>query len=243
MESLMTFLLTPNGLDIVAQFQSQLGYSFQNPKLLIEAFTHKSALNGQKDRMIESNERLEFLGDAVIDLIMSDILMREYPQEAEGDLTKKRAALVNEFSLCEMGAKLNLDKFIQLGRSEIEVGMNRNQRILASCFEAMIGALYLDGGFEIAKKVVESLFTEKIEKLKAGVSEFEDFKTQLQERIQKKYHLTPSYSLIGSQGPEHQKVFEVEVLLNGKVLAKANGRNKKIAEQNAARIALEEMSE
>ena len=238
----MTFLLTPDGLEFLAKFQSQLGYSFQNPKLLIEAFTHKSALNGIKERMLESNERLEFLGDAVIDLIMSDILMKEYPQDAEGDLTKKRASLVNEFSLYEIATHLELDKYVQLGRSEIEVKMNQNQRILASCLEALMGSLYQDGGFEVSKTILQALFQSKIEKLKAGVNEFEDFKTQLQERLQKKYHLTPSYNLIGSQGPEHQKIFEVEVVLDGKVLAKANGRNKKLAEQNAAKIALEEMS-
>lgn len=238
----MTFLLTPQGLDHVVNFQSQLGYTFQNPKLLIEAFTHKSVLNGQKERMLESNERLEFLGDAVLDLIMSDFLMKEYPQEAEGDLTKKRASLVNEFSLCEVAQSLDLEKYIQLGRSELEGELNKNQRILASCFEALVGALYLDGGFQVVKKIIEVLFTQKFEKLKAGVNEFEDFKTQLQEKLQKKYHQTPLYHMIGSSGPEHQKTFEVEVSLDGKVLAKANGRNKKIAEQNAAKIALEEMS-
>lgn len=224
------------------EFQSHLGYSFNNPKLLIEAFTHKSALNGNKERLLESNERLEFLGDAVVDLIMSDILMREYPASTEGDLTKKRASLVNELSLSEIAINLGLEKYVQLGRSEVEAGMNQNQRIIASCFEALMGALYLDGGFEVSKKVVETLFNEKIEKLKSGVNEFEDFKTQLQERIQKKYRQTPLYNMTGSTGPEHQKIFEVEVLLDGKVLAKANGRNKKIAEQNAAKIALEDMT-
>lgn len=223
------------------EFQSLLGYSFNNPKLLIEAFMHKSALNGHKERLLESNERLEFLGDAVVDLIMSDILMKEYPDITEGDLTKKRASLVNELSLFEIAINLNLQSYVQLGKAEVEAGMNQNQRILASCFESLMGALYLDGGFEVAKKVVEALFKNKIEKLKSGVNEFEDFKTQLQERIQKKYHLTPFYNMTGSTGPEHQKIFEVEVLLDGKVLAKANGRNKKIAEQNAAKIALEEM--
>lgn len=224
------------------EFQSHLGYSFKNPKLLIEAFTHKSALNGNKERLLESNERLEFLGDAVVDLIMSDVLMREYPTATEGDLTKKRASLVNELSLFEIAINLGLEKYVQLGKSEVEAGMNQNQRIIASCFEALMGALYLDGGFEISKRVVEVLFSEKIEKLKSGVNEFEDFKTQLQEKLQKKYHQTPLYNMIGSSGPEHQKIFEVEVLLAGKVLAKANGRNKKLAEQNAARIALEDMT-
>ncbi|MES2767625.1 MAG: ribonuclease III [Bdellovibrionota bacterium] len=237
----MTYHLKLLGGNFV-EFQSLLGYSFNNPKLLIEAFTHKSAFNGQKERLLESNERLEFLGDAVVDLIMSDILMKEYPDNTEGDLTKKRASLVNEFSLFEIAINLELEKYVQLGRSEVEVGMNQNQRILASCFEALMGALYLDGGFEVVRKVVEALFRQKIEKLKQGVNDFEDFKTQLQEKLQKKFRQTPLYSVTGSTGPEHQKIFEVEVLLDGKVLAKANGRNKKIAEQNAARIALEDMT-
>ena len=238
----MTYLLTPNGLENFQQFQSKLGYTFQNPKLLLEAFTHKSVLNGLKDRLLESNERLEFLGDAVVDLIMSDILMKEYPESTEGDLTKKRASLVNELSLCDIAMTLDLDKFVQLGRSEIEVKMNLNQRILASCFEALIGALYLDGGFEITKKVIEAFFSEKLEKLKSGQNDFEDFKTKLQEKVQKKYHKTPLYNITGSTGPEHQKIFEVEVVVDGKVIAKANGRNKKMAEQSAAKIALEELS-
>jgi ribonuclease-3 len=241
MESLMTFLLTENGLDHFQQFQSQLGYTFKNPKLLFEAFTHKSVLNGHKERMLESNERLEFLGDAVIDLVMSDLLMREFPENAEGDLTKKRASLVNESSLCEIAMNLKLETYIQVGRVELEVGLNKNQRILASCFEAVIGALYLDGGFQIVSKVIEVLFTEKFDKVRAGVNEFEDFKTQLQETLQKKHHQTPIYNIVGSTGPEHQKIFEVEVLLDKQVLAKASGRNKKIAEQNAAKKALEEM--
>lgn len=225
-----------------SEFQSHLGYSFNNPKLLVEAFTHKSAFSNHRERMIESNERLEFLGDAVVDLVLSDILMNEYPSDEEGDLTKKRASLVNEYSLYEIAMQLKLENYIQLGRAEVEAGLNQNQRILASCLEALLGALYVDGGFAVVKQVVLALFATKFEKLKMGVNEFEDFKTQLQEKIQKKYHMTPSYTLVGSQGPEHQKIFEVEVLLEGKVLAKANGRNKKIAEQNAAKIALEEMS-
>jgi ribonuclease III len=246
MESLMTYLLThltsQEGLDHFQRFQSQLGYSFNNPKLLFEAFTHKSVLNGHKERMLESNERLEFLGDAVIDLILSDLLMKEFSENAEGDLTKKRASLVNESSLCEVALGLKLDTYIQVGRVELEAGLNKNQRILASCLEAIIGALYLDGGFQVVSKVVCALFSEKFDKIKSGVNEFEDFKTALQETLQKKHHQTPVYNIIGSTGPEHQKIFEVEVILNGKVLAKASGRNKKIAEQNAAKIALEEMS-
>ncbi len=238
----MTYLMTDIGVEHLVQFQSKLGYSFKNPKILIESFTHKSVLNGQKDRLLECNERLEFLGDAVLDLVMSDKLMDAFPTHSEGDLTKKRASLVNETALSEVALDLELNKYVQMGRAEIEVQMNTNPRILASTLEALIGALYIDGGFEVVKTILDSLFAAKIEKLKMGVSDFEDFKTRLQEIIQKKYHLTPTYNLTGSTGPEHQKIFEVEVLLEGKVLARATGRNKKIAEQNAARIALEELS-
>src|SRR5690606_2185202 len=145
-------------------------------------------------------------------------------------------------ALSEVGLELDLNKFIQMGKVEIEVQMNNNPRILASTFEALMGALYIDGGFEVVKTIVDSLFVSRIEKLKMGLNDFEDFKTRLQEKLQKKYHLTPTYSLAGSTGPEHQKIFEVEVLLEGKILARATGRNKKIAEQNAAKIALEELS-
>jgi ribonuclease-3 len=140
-----------------------------------------------------------------------------------------------------LALELGLDKYIQLGK--FESGLQKNSRILASTFEALLGATYMDGGYIAVQTILESLFSERMERLKIGISEFEDFKTQLQEVSQKKYHTTPQYNLVGSSGPEHQKIFEVEVILNGKILAKASGKSKKIAEQNAAQKALEEHNE
>lgn len=231
MEPLMTF----------SELQTHLGYTFQDFRLLVQAFTHKSVFNGQKERLLESNERLEFLGDAVLDLILSDLLMQAFPKDTEGDLTKKRASLVNETALCEISMELGLDKYIQLGRFEKD--LQRNSRILASAFEALLGAIYLDGGFVVVKTILKSFFSERIDRILNGITEFEDYKTHLQEVIQKKYHTTPQYRLVKSEGPEHQKIFEIEVSLNGKVLAIATGKNKKSAEQNAAQKVLEEKNE
>jgi ribonuclease III len=221
--------------------QSHLGYTFKDLRLLIQAFTHKSVFNGQKDKLIDSNERLEFLGDAVLDLAMTDLLMTEFSDNTEGDLTKKRASLVNETSLYELALELDLDKYIQLGK--FEEGLQKNARILASAFEALLGAIYLDGGYTVTHTILKSLFDERIERLRHGLGQFEDFKTQLQEMTQKKYHTTPQYNLVESHGPEHQKIFEVEVALNGKILAKGSGKNKKTAEQNAAQKAMEDHNE
>lgn len=230
-------------LPLVSYLNSQLNYNFKNKSLLDLSLLHKSmshhstSLKGPYS--LANNERLEFLGDAVLDLVMSDILIHTFPEDTEGDLTKKRAALVNEMSLNEIALELKLDDCIQLGKAEMENGMNKNSRLLSSCLEALLGAIYLDSGFEESKRIIIELFSQKLEDVRNGRPLFDDYKTQLQELLQKKYHITPEYMLVNTEGPEHQKIFEIEVQVKGKVVASATGRSKKIAEQNAAKKALE----
>ena len=169
--------------------------------------------------------------------------MLNFPEDAEGDLTKKRAALVNEITLNEIAQNLELQSYIQLGKAEQDSGLNMNSRLLSSCLEALLGAIYIDSGYQEAYAVVGKLFLGRIHAIKSGIPFFEDYKTQLQEFIQKKYHITPEYQLVNTAGPEHQKIFEIEVLIQGKTVAKAEGRSKKMAEQNAAKKALEVIHE
>lgn len=229
---------------LTSYLQSQINYNFKNKSLLDLALLHKSMSHYSSSQnkgpySLANNERLEFLGDAVLDLVMSDILIHQFPDDTEGDLTKKRAALVNEMSLNEIALELKLDTCIQLGKAEMDSGMNKNSRLLSSCLEALFGAIYLDGGFEASKIIIMSLFSSKLEDVRNGRPLFDDYKTQLQEMLQKKYHITPEYVLVSTEGPEHQKIFEIKVQIKGKTVASATGRSKKIAEQNAAKKALE----
>lgn len=231
-----------NSAEVSHQIEEILGYVFTNKSLLDLSLMHRSManyMNGKSAYALANNERLEFLGDAVLDLVLSDILIHTFPQDTEGDLTKKRASLVNEMILNDIALDLKLDTSIQLGKAEMESGMNKNSRLLSSCLEALLGAIYLDGGFPSAQIIIKQLFKSRLEDIKLGRPLFDDYKTQLQELLQKKYHLTPEYYLIGTEGPEHQKVFEIEVKIKGKTIASATGRSKKIAEQNAAKKALE----
>ncbi len=213
-------------------------FAFQNPELLDLAFTHKSFNPQAANKTSSNNERLEFLGDAVLDLILSDLLMKSFPNDSEGDLTKKRANLVNEATLYELAQVLGLDLLLKVGKAEKESGLTQNSRILASSLEALVGALYLDQGYGICRDFVQGIFQEKLANLSENTFD-RDYKTQLQEISQKKNQQIPEYLLIATQGPEHQKVFEIEVKLNGEVLAKGVGKSKKQAEQVAAKLALE----
>jgi len=227
----------------LSDFESHLGYSFQNKKYLGQALSHKSFLYSLRERLIDSNERLEFLGDAVLDLAVSDLLMSTFPEDTEGNLTKKRAALVNETTLSEIAQELCIDKVLLLGPAEIDAGLRKNPRLLASCFEALIGGLYQDGGYVVCYTVLNSVLKDRINSITEGRPFYDDYKTKLQEIIQKKFHVTPDYELVSTFGPEHQKIFEVEVRFQGKSLSRAQGKSKKIAEQLAAQRALEVSSE
>lgn len=218
------------------QLQQAIGYRFHHEKLLKIALTHSSYANEVRDGCI-CNERLEFLGDSVLSIIVSDYLFREHPELPEGELTKLRAALVCEKSLSEFARKINLGACLKLGRGESHTGGSQRPSILADAFEAVIAAIYLDGGMEAARtfvlRFVEAALYEQKQK-----PPFKDYKTMLQEIVQQNPEEHLSYVLTGASGPDHDKHFTVEVHLNSNCIGKGGGRSKKDAEQQAAREAL-----
>ena len=221
--------------------ENQLNYSFQNPQLLERALTHKSYFNESSDKSVGHNEKLEFLGDAVLDLSLSHKLMDVFDDLNEGQLSRLRASLVNENALSELALQLQLDKDLKLGKGEEKSGGRTKPRLLACVFEALIGAYYLDAGFEKANKWIVQIFTPLIEQINVENSFQEDYKTHLQELTQEMFKCVPKYKVVNSTGPDHNKSFSVEVLISEKVFAEGAGKSKKQAEQEAARQALEKL--
>ena len=216
--------------------QNNLGYTFKNEALLINALTHSSFANEARDG-ISSNERLEFLGDSVLSVIVSDFLYKQFGNLPEGELTKLRASLVCEKSLCGFSRELNIGEFLRLGKGEEKGGGRERDSILADAFEAVIGAIYLDGGLENARIFVLDF----VKKAANEQLSFVDYKTVLQEIIQKNPDEHLSYAVVAESGPDHDKRFEVEVYLNSNTIGCGMGKSKKIAEQQAAKQALELM--
>ena len=224
--------------------QEQIRYPFGDPRLLLLSLTHVSyGHENHQDRgsAQRDNERFEFLGDAVLDLVISDLLLESFPEASEGQLSKMRAAVVNEKTLFEIAKSLHLSDLLRLGKGEARSGGHEKPSILSSAFEALIAAIYIDGGFNAVYPVVRYLFA-PLFKDGSGIS-FQDHKTKLQETVQSRFKLTPTYHLIGSSGPDHAKVFTVEVRVRDHVLAVREGSSKKDAEQNAAKSALETLPE
>jgi ribonuclease-3 len=215
--------------------------TFTDPRLLAQALTHKSCLNEQSDRSLGHNERLEFLGDAVLDLALSDHLMRRFPGLSEGDLSKIRAGLVNETTLAKMALELMLQDSLRLGKGEVLSNGHLKPRLLASVFEALVGAIYLDMGFDIAKQFLFEVFHTRVEAINPQQQFESDYKTRLQELLQEKYRKAPRYAVIKQEGPDHSKTFFVEVRLEERVMAIGSGKSKKQAEQQAAEQALKEV--
>jgi ribonuclease-3 len=218
----------------MTSLQRVIGYRFKNPALLETALTHSSFANEQR-KARESNERLEFLGDAVLSMVVSDDIFRRRTA-SEGELTKIRASLVCESALAGYARMIDLGKWLRLGRGEEQNNGRSRPSILADAFEALIAAVYLDGGFEAAVNFVLKFTEETVEH--ATASDLKDYKTQLQEIIQKNPEERISYVLVDEQGPDHEKWFVVEVRLHSNVIGKGSGRSKKSAEQQAAREAL-----
>ncbi|MDE0119275.1 MAG: ribonuclease III [Bdellovibrionales bacterium] len=215
--------------------ESRIAYSFKNQNLKVRALTHKS-LAGEKRNNFH-NERLEFLGDAVFDLCVSDLLMEEYPSADEGELSKMRASLVNTQDLADLALFLGLDKDLKLSAAEERDRGQLKPRLLACVLEALVGAVYLDGGYKQAKKLVIRLVGEAI---KTGPVN-KDYKSLLQEFIQKKFQKVPTYSTVEIKGPQHDKVFVMEVQMDQEVLGQGRGSSKKQATQEAALAALNKL--
>ncbi len=215
--------------------QHRLGYRFQQPALVSQAFCHRSFVNEQPGASA-SYERLEFLGDAVLNLVVSDMLMTNYDDFREGELTKHRAALVNDSRLADISTRLNLGPLIQLGKGESLAGGHEKESILADVLEALFAAVYLDGGYQAAGRVIRDLFQPLMPRSASPVDE-SDFKSRLQEWTQKQAMERPVYQVVDEQGPDHDKTFEVSVAALG-ITARGTGTTKKKAEQDAARKAL-----
>ena len=212
-------------------------YQFKNLALCEQAFRHRSSTS----RAEESNERLELLGDAVLELALTDYLYRISPQLSEGSMSKRRASLVNSQSLNELAYELGFEAFVKTGKGEIENWSRVGFRFMASVFEAVIGAIYLDSDFQTAKTWIEGVFHEKLNSLSMDGDFQSDFKSRLQEIIQKEIQGLPRYELVKEEGPAHAKEFEIEVFVRDEKLGMGRGRSKKVAEQVAAQAALLEL--
>lgn len=219
--------------------EERLGYQFQNRALLDNALTHSSYANEHRDEGLTSNERLEFLGDSVLGMVVADHLYREHPNMPEGELTRTRAAMVCEGSLVEVARMLELGRYLRLGKGEDAGGGRERPSILADATEAVLAAIYLDGGIAQVRRTIRTLILGNEEELSAS----RDYKTALQELVQKESGRKLTYRLVGEEGPDHAKRFSVEVLLDGTPLGAGEGRTKKAAEQNAAKAAIAAMKE
>lgn len=220
--------------------EERLGYKFKNISYLEIGVTHSSFSNETKNH-VPYNERQEFLGDAVLSIIVSDYIFENYTKLPEGELTKLRASLVCEKSLCGFANELELGSFLRLGHGEELMGGRERPSILADAFEAMLAAIYLDGGIEPATKVVLRFVKKALEHVENAA--FKDYKTLLQEIVQKNPEERLSYVLVGESGPDHDKRFEVDVMLNSNIIGHGIGKSKKAAEQHAAKEALELMGQ
>ncbi|HLB01720.1 MAG TPA: ribonuclease III [Nitrospiria bacterium] len=221
-----------------------LDYHFTNPALLLQAMTHKSYLNEIRERSQSAfggdNERLEFLGDAVLDLIISEDLLQNYPDTPEGELSKMKARIVSETALAKVAGRLNIGRYLRLGRGE-EITQGRTKpSLLANALEAVLAAIYLDGGLKSASLVIQRIFKDEMQEL-LETGGFTDYKTELQEHCQRDYEILPTYTILRESGPDHQKTFEVQLSIKGKVYGQGVGRSKKEAEQQAACEALEKL--
>lgn len=216
--------------DPVKRLLAAVGHGFRDEALLWQALTHRSYVNECADPTVRDNERFEFLGDAVIDLVVSAELMARYPEAREGPLSKMRAAIVSEGALARVAEAVGLGEALRLGRGEELSGGRKKPSILSDAFEALMAAVYLDAGLE---KVTEVL-APRLRFPDEAALERGDPKTELQQRIQAARHITPSYRLVEESGPDHSKLFSVEILVGGEVLGRGEGRTKKEAEQRAA---------
>lgn len=227
------------------EFRKKFGYRVRDAKWLDLALIHKSFGNENRGDIAiaeRDNERLEFLGDAVLDLVISEILLTEYRDWAEGELSKMRASLVNERVLAGLARELGLGSLLKLGKGEEQTGGRDKDSILASTLEAVIAAIYMDAGYKAARTWVQARFLTRLNRAPVDES-FGDFKTRLQEIVQARYKSAPRYELVQTEGPDHDKTFEVRLLVDGNSVATASGKSKKEAEQNAARAALAILSD
>lgn len=233
-------MTSDNNTNHIPEIEPILGHSFKNPSHLLNALTRRSFWHENRETCAEHNERLEFLGDAVLGLVVADILYQEFPEDEEGELQKKRASLVNRAALAQLMRQLDLAGHIRMGRGDEMSGCRDRDSILADTLEALVAAVYLDGGYADAKKMIEKHFYPLIERCSTREG-IEDCKSLLQEKAQAELGVTPTYEVVDQWGEEHCKTFSVAVYLGDRAAGLGSGRNKREAAQNAARHALESL--
>jgi ribonuclease-3 len=235
----------PNGemdagrLEALSALQEEISYQFRDFQLLDLALTHRSYANENPSGTYQDNERLEFLGDSVLNVIISHLIMDRFPRCREGEMTRVRAALVNEKSLARISKKLGINRYLLLGRGEALRGGSEKRSLISDAYEALIGAIYLDGGFKKAFRVVEKQFGPLLDQ---GLTDDGDFKTKVQQICQSRYGCPPRYRLSELEGPQHDKTFGAEIFIEGQPYGYGIGKTKKEAQQNAAKEALERIS-
>ncbi len=219
------------------EFEKKFGLSFHDKKLLEQAFTHRSYINENKNLGIQHNERLEFLGDAVLELIVTKFLFDHYPDTKEGILTAYRSALVRTESISAAAREMGMNDLLKLSKGEEKDEGKARDYILANTFEAFIGAVYLDQGYEIAKRIISEVLLKKIDDIVRSGS-WRDYKSYVQEKAQEIYNETPHYELLSATGPDHDKKFVVAIYFGDKKIAEGTGKSKQKAQQDAAKNAL-----
>lgn len=224
-------------IEKLQELETVIHYSFKDKDKLILALTHSSFANEKRIPGRASNERLEFLGDSVLNIVTSEYIYKNFPELPEGEMTKTRAAIVCEASLMKCAGQISLGNYLFLGKGEENTGGRTRISILSDAFEALIGAIYLDGGMAEAKNFIFRAMKEYLQDLHSSEL-FMDYKTQFQELIQKNGEQRISYNILHEKGPDHNKVFVVQISVNGQILGTGEGKNKKEAEQNAAKSAL-----
>src|SRR5262249_50052845 len=224
----------------INDLQFEIRYSFKNPQLLKKALTHSSHAN-EKGIADGDNEQLEFLGDSVLGFLVADFLFRAHPRLTEGHLSKLKGFFVSSANLVKYAERIRLGHYLQLGKGEEKTGGRTKQALLVDALEAVLGAIYLDGGVEEARRVILPFFEPQIEDIGEAERQLKDFKTELQEQLQARHLGRAEYVLANEAGPDHQKLFTVEVIIDGEFAARGVGLTKKAAEQAAARQALEEV--
>ena len=227
---------------VLKELEASLGYCFEDIGLLDNALTHRSFVNENSSLPCKDNERLEFLGDAVLELTVSDMLMKKFPGYTEGELSKLRASVVNEQPLAGMARRFRLGECLLLGRGEETSGGRMKPSLLANAFESLVAAMYLDGGFDRAAAFTGRLFEPLIE-AGAAAAVYRDYKTAAQEICQNLFKELPRYAIIEETGPDHDKRFEMSLIIGERIIATGTGRNKKEAEQQAAKTAIETLRE
>ncbi len=225
----------------LAELESELGYQFSNSTFLIRALTHRSFVNERQETDLRHNESIEFLGDAVLGLAVSAQVFSRFPNLNEGELSKIKAFLVSAANLEQLAQRIRLGNYLRLSRGEEKTGGRHKRAIIVDAYEAIIGAIYLDGGFEAASAFVSRQLDKCMDVRSLRQLTYGDFKSALQEALHNRSQPEPVYRVVNEIGPDHRKTFVVEVLVQGNVIAQASGKTKKEAQQAAARLALESL--